>query len=291
MPPSQTIKTYQKALAPQHGEREARALAYMALRHVLDCSKTQLLLKMEEPLSAEQQKNLDAILSRLLAGEPIQYIIGWTDFYGLQLQVNPQVLIPRPETEELVEWVLQYAKSQAAAGKGLRLLDVGTGSGCIALALKKELSGAEVWAMDISAGAVQTAARNARNCQLHIHLLLQDILQANKTSKQVEAKYHIIVSNPPYIAESERELMPDNVLQFEPHIALFTQNNSSLRFYEVIAEYAMRYLLPGGRLFFELNQYHAQQIGEVVAGKGFEQVQIKNDLNGAQRLLSAQKPQ
>ena len=265
-------------LAAQVGEGEAASLARIVWEDAFGLKPG------SGALDASQQEQLQAILLRLRQQEPLQYILGKTQFFGLPFVVNPSVLIPRQETVELVAWVLEEAKGK----KGLRVLDVGTGSGCIPVALKKRRPDLTVHALDVSPSALETARENARLNQVEVTFHEADILD-EKTWEQFPM-YDIIVSNPPYIIEEERAVMPPQVLEHEPALALFTGNDDPLRFIKAIAEFATKKLNPGGLLFFELNEFHAEASTAEVKAQGFANVELRSDLNGKLRILRACRP-
>ena len=262
-------------LAAQAGEGEAASLARIVWEDAFGLKPG------TGSLNEDQQQQLEKILTRLRQREPVQYILGKTQFFGLPLVVNPSVLIPRQETEELVEWILEETRGQM----GLRILDIGTGSGCIPVALKKRRPDLEVHALDVSPGALQTAHENARLNQVEVTFHEADIL--DEKVWQALPMYDIIVSNPPYIVEEERAVMPPQVLEHEPHLALFTGNDDPLRFIKAIANFAKKKLNPGGMLFFELNEFHAESSATVVKAQGFANVELRKDLNGKLRMMRA----
>lgn len=232
-------------------------------------------------LSGLQTRKLQDILSRLKKGEPHQYVLGKTEFYGITLRVTPDVLIPRPETEELVEWILSENRSSA----GL-ILDIGTGSGCIAIALAKKIPNGVVYAWDLSEGALTVAAENAFRNGVEIHFSKQDILQPFNQ----ELFFDVIVSNPPYVMESEKVSMERNVCCFEPHEALFVPDDDPLLFYERIADVANELLHKGGRLYFEINRRMGELICAMLQQKGFVDVVLREDISGNLRMIRAVKP-
>ena len=213
-----------------------------------------------------------------MKSEPIQYITGSTEFYGLELQVNRATLIPRPETEELVAWILAETPKDKLSS---RILDIGTGSGCIAIALAKHLPLAKVEAVDISLPALETAQANAPGNEVSVDFFQQDILQANT----LEEKYDIIVSNPPYVRDLEKAEIKNNVLQYEPHSALFVGDETPLVFYKKIAQLAMQHLKPEGMLFFEINEYLGEETVVLVKEIGFTAVEMRKDIFGKDRML------
>jgi release factor glutamine methyltransferase len=216
----------------------------------------------------------------LKKNEPYQYVFGKCEFYGLEFRVTPDVLIPRPETEELVEWVLSE-NSMAD-----RFLDIGTGSGCIAVTLGKKIPAAAIHAWDISDGALAIAAENAAYNGVVVQFLKRDILQ----SFSAETSFDVIVSNPPYVMESEKVTMEENVLHFEPHEALFVPDNDPLLFYRRIAEVALEMLHEGGRLYFEVNRTKGASICSMLQQRGYLEVESRNDLSGNLRMIKAVKP-
>lgn len=231
-------------------------------------------------LSGSQAGKLEEILSRLKMSEPYQYVFGKCEFYGLEFRVTPDVLIPRPETEELVEWVLSENSMVD------RFLDIGTGSGCIAVTLGKKMPAAAIHAWDLSDGALAIAAENAAYNGVVVHFLKRDILE----SFSAETSFDVIVSNPPYVMESEKVTMEENVLHFEPHEALFVPDNEPLLFYKRIAEVALEMLHEGGRLYFEVNRTKGASICSMLQQRGYLEVVSRNDLSGNLRMIKAVKP-
>ncbi len=224
------------------------------------------------------------ITARMLIGEPWQYVVGEADFYGEKFLVNPSVLIPRPETEELVHLIIEKHKKKQ---QGLKILDIGTGSGCIAAMLAKYLPKADVHALDISPMALDTAAENAERLKLKVKFWLTDIL--NSVCRQNLPVFDLIVSNPPYICPSEADQLSKNVKDFEPGIALFTQSEDALQFYKAIVDFSDTHLKPEGQLYFELSALFAESTNDYLKSKQFKNVELHNDLQGQPRMLSAQK--
>jgi release factor glutamine methyltransferase len=221
------------------------------------------------------------VANELSTGKPLQYIFGDTVFYGLKFYVNSNVLIPRPETEELVHLIIQ------TVGKSTRitnnLLDIGTGTGCIPITLKKHLNNLEVSAIDVSPEALDVAIKNAELNEVNINFILADIL-----TYTAEKKYDVIVSNPPYIKEDEKASMHHNVLTYEPHLALFVSNENPLLFYKAIAEFSRTNLNENGFLFFEINEYLGEQVRLMLAEKGFRNIQVLKDMQSKDRMVSCQ---
>ena len=268
-------------LTPQFGEGEAYAMSryifedYFTSKNDSDTFHDFLI------------EDFEKIKTRLLAGEPVQYVVGFAWFYGLKFKVNPTVLIPRPETEELVEWVLETVKNSSFIihHSPLKLLDIGTGSGCIPITLKIKNPSLNVSAVDISEGALITASRNAYRMNADVEFKRIDILNESEWSQLVD--FHIIVSNPPYIPNVEKALMADNVLSYEPHLALFVEDEKPLIFYEKIADFAKKHLLTEGSLFFECNEFNAAEVVEMLKEKGFKTVELRRDMSGKDRMIRA----
>ena len=227
---------------------------------------------------------LKVILKRLLKEEPIQYIIGNTEFYGLPFKVNKNTLIPRPETEELVEWVLKEVRElQIRKIEKISILDIGTGTGCIPISLAKNLSNSSISAIDVSGDALKVAQQNATLNNVEISFLEMDILE----TKELPQQYNLIVSNPPYIRELEKVEISNNVLENEPHLALFVKDNNPLIFYSKIADLARIHLKKGGLLFFEINQYLGKETVEMLKQKDYNTITLKKDLFGNDRMVKA----
>ena len=232
-------------------------------------------------LSDAEMQKLTEIVGKLKNSEPIQYILGETDFFGLAFYVNGSVLIPRPETEELVQWVLESAEN-----KPMKILDIGTGSGCIAVTLAKKLPSAEVHAWDISEDALEVARRNAERNGVKVIFSKRDMLLEPVSDE----KFDIIVSNPPYVTEVEKTEMQENVLNFEPHLALFVPDDNALVFYEKIADFALTNLNKDGKLFFEINRAKGADIAHLLEEKGFTNIELRKDISGNERMVMAEPP-
>jgi release factor glutamine methyltransferase len=265
----------QEGLTDLYGALEARSMLRIVYEDVLG------LYRLQRPLTDDQEAKLRPIQQRLLRGEPLQYVLGQADFYGYKFKVDPAVLIPRQETEELVYMILEQQ-----GNKPLRLLDVGTGSGCIPITLKLKRPAWQVEAVDVSPEALQIAADNAQRLGADVRLQQLDILDT--ANWPTLPPYDIIVSNPPYIPPSETKHVPPHVLEHEPHLALFTETEDALVFYRAIAAFARQQLRPGGWLYFELNEFNGEQVLEVVESQGFNQVGLERDLNGKSRMLKGQ---
>lgn len=257
-------------------DREAQNIAIIVFEDALQLKQP----FPPETLTPVQLETLSLITRRLKDHEPLQYILGQADFYGLKLKVNPHVLIPRQETEELVHWV-----AQTLGNKQVSILDIGTGSGCIAIALKKWLPLAQVTGLDISADALDVAKINALHNDAIIDYLLSDI--SDESTWQALPFYNAIVSNPPYIPLNESVVMPDRVKSYEPHQALFVFSGGPLFFYEKIARFAISHLNSPGWLFFECNEFHAKAVARLLESLNFTHITLHQDLQGKDRMIRA----
>jgi release factor glutamine methyltransferase len=286
----QLIKKYYSELQLLYDESEIKALTRNALIHSLKFSATDLLTKKREKLSEKQIQKAEIFLQRLKSYEPLQYIVGETDFLRHKFLVNKNVLIPRPETEELVEWIIEehHAKIKERSASGFSVLDVGTGSGCIAVSLKKIMQEANIMAVDISKEALHVAKNNALINNAEIKFMQIDILKNPLTD--FKNSFDLIVSNPPYISVHEKSQMHKNVTDHEPHIALFVEGKNPLLFYERIAELAWDGLLKqDGFLYFEMHELLSYEISEMLKAKKFADVSVKKDLSGKNRMIRAVK--
>lgn len=237
--------------------------------------------------SSRQEAIFEDFHRRLLQGEPVQYVTGQAYFYGEKFDVSPAVLIPRPETEELTEWALEILNRQTAAGKAPCVLDIGAGSGCISIILKKKYPQAEVWAMDVSLPALETASRNAEAHQAAIGFKLADLLDASLWGELPEAD--LLVSNPPYIPETERQDLARRVLAFEPGLALFVPAEDPLRFYRAMGELAQQRLTENGSLLAECHYLFAGAVEELWKSQGFAFTELRKDLSGLERMVRASR--
>jgi release factor glutamine methyltransferase len=262
-------------------ETENQSFFTILVEFKLHLSRIQLALEQNFELDNDDFEFLQNALLKLKNQIPIQYITGETAFYGLMFKVDKNVLIPRPETEELVEWILQNHKNS----KSLKILDVGTGSGCIAISLAKNLPNATVFALDISAEALTIAKNNAAMNQVKIDFILADILKIEKLA----TNFDIIVSNPPYVRELEKARMQQNVLSNEPHLALFVKDENPLLFYDKIAELAKKHLTENGVLYFEINQYLGMETVDLLKSKGFKNIELKKDIYGVDRMVKCER--
>jgi len=278
-------------LIPLYSEHEAAALATRLVTFFFGLKPYELALHEDLICQPVLLRKINQAVQRLKKNEPVQYVLGETEFCGLRLEVNPSVLIPRPETEELVHWILSEA---GVVGEGARpkekILDIGTGSGAIALALKNSLPDAQVTAMDISKEALKTALKNARDLGLEVEFVEADILDPASLNGLEPNGYTILVSNPPYVTLGETAVMHSRVLDFEPHQALFVSDDSPLIFYEAISQFAFQTLAAAGKLYFELNEKYGEEVLQTVESYGFVEAELRKDLNGKWRMLRAVKP-
>jgi len=269
-------------LTGRYPETEIESFARILFRHYLKITPLQAYLSQCNMLPAEIEQQMLIVIDELKKYRPIQYILGETEFYGLHFLLTPDVLIPRPETEELADWMLHEYDQNAQ----LNILDVGTGSGCIAVALAANLPNASVWAVDISETALNIARRNALKNNVNIHFLLKDVLKDGMMGFAPDS-LDVVVSNPPYIIPSEKARLLPNVLEYEPHIALFTPNDHPLVFYERIAAFGTKYLKNRGRIFFEINEVFHEEVVEILRQNNYLDISLRNDINGKWRMVSA----
>ena len=271
-------------------DSEIRAIAYRILESVCQADRQTLLRDKDKQLSANDLAQIQKIIEELKKYRPLQYILGETEFFGLPFYVNEQVLIPRPETEELVEWILKSEQNRVGDAE-FKILDIGTGSGCIAIALAKHLPEAEVYALDISEKALELAEKNANRNKVSVRFFQYDILSPFSPASPISLAspispiFDIIASNPPYVTPSEKPTMTPNVLAYEPHLALFTPENQPLLFYERIADFGRIFLKPGGRIFFETNALFGEAVAELLQQKGYGKVELKRDIAGRHRMV------
>jgi release factor glutamine methyltransferase len=291
---------FQQGLTGVYDSRETEAITLLVLEEITGMSRAKIKAFPEDDVDGEAIEKIQSILEELKTGRPVQYILGSTEFYGLSFLVNPATLIPRPETEELVEWILSLVGSwKLAVGTSLSVLDIGTGSGCIAISLKKNLPHAAVTAIDISAGALHTAMQNAVINDVKVDFVEQDILKVDKSGSPKagstssfdirNSMFDIIVSNPPYVTLEDKLQMHQNVTNFEPHSALFVPENDPLLFYKAIANYAAGQLLPGGVLFFEINENFGKETVELLTDNAFKNIELRKDMSGRDRMVKAVK--
>lgn len=271
---------FQQELAHLYEAREAKNIAYWALQTICQCETTDILLGRCDHLNESQEERMTDFLRRLSQGEPLQYILGETSFFGLSFLVNKNVLIPRPETEELVSWI-----GEDYQGKSVRFIDIGTGSGCIAITMKHLHPQMSALAMDISEEALSVAQENANRLSAEVTFLHDNILAPKSECGALD----FIVSNPPYITHKEKPQMRKNVLDHEPHLALFVADDKPLLFYEAIADFGQKQLKNGGGLYFEINEQFGKETKEMLERKGYEEVTIRKDMQGKERMVRCRK--
>lgn len=267
-----------------YGAEEAQAIFIVVIDSVLQYKRADYHLKKDQDIEEAKVLHIESILAELEEGKPVQYVLGVTFFYGLPFKVNGSVLIPRPETEELVDWLIESTALANVTSPGLRIIDIGTGSGCIAISLKNNMPTAQVFALDVSEAAMEVASANATLNQADIEFIRADI--RNYSTSQ---KFDVIVSNPPYITSREKERMLDHVLNYEPHLALFVSDERPLIFYEAIADFAFANLSDFGLLFFEINAEFGQKTVEMLAAKSFINIELKQDMQGKDRMIKCQR--
>ncbi|NDW08785.1 peptide chain release factor N(5)-glutamine methyltransferase [Dysgonomonas sp. 520] len=273
-----TINYIKKTLSEFYPESEINGVTRIVIEDILNIPYHAILSDKNRKITSEEFTKIEDILSRLKKSEPIQYILGRTEFCGLPFVVNQNVLIPRPETEELVEIIIRQNNAE-----NLSILDIGTGSGCIAVSLAKLMSEANISAWDVSEDALIVAKENAKMNTVNVNFNRVDVLGDYPTDK----KFDIIVSNPPYVLESDKSGMDKNVLDHEPHLALFVPDDKALMFYERIADVAKKLLNPSGKLYFEIHYLKGQETMDMLKEKGFSDVTLSKDLSGNDRMVHA----
>ena len=272
---SNILSYFRQELSAVADEHEITSWYYISMQYLLVYNRSDCIINSNQVLNNSQQSKIKQIVAELKTHKPIQYILGKTEFYGLKIKVNEHTLIPRPETEQLVDWILKENFVVA--------LDIGTGSGCIPIALAKHTD-ANVLAIDVSEDALLIAEENAKNNEVEINFIHQDILQTNYLQK-----VDLIVSNPPYVLESEKDKMQENVLDYEPETALFVKDKNPLIFYNKIATLAFNFLNENGKLFFEINAKFGKEINEMLSDIGFVNIELKKDMNDMDRMIKATK--
>jgi len=270
----------QEQLQDFYSGAEIKSFSYLILESVCNQSKSPILRHKDKELSLNERFRIQEIVEELKKYRPIQYILGETEFYGMKFKVNENVLIPRPETEELVEWIIREEKLP------LKILDIGTGSGCIAVTLAKHFPQAEVFALDISGEALDVAKQNAINNQVDVHFFQHDILE-NEPFAFSSLAFDCIVSNPPYVTFEEKAAMAKNVLDYEPHLALFVPQENPALFYERIADFARSRLKDAGSLYLETSSIHGQASAKTLEDKKFRSVKLLKDISGNDRIIIA----
>lgn len=278
------IKQYRtyfiQELSPFYDAYEAESFFYLILEDRHKLRQIDLALNHELNFSEINIATWSIFLDQLKKEVPVQYLLGKTNFYGLDFEVNENVLIPRPETEELVEWIINE-NSIRDKSKKLKILDIGTGSGCIAISLAKNLPDAEVCAIDVSKKALEIAKRNAGNNNVEVTFMFQDILEL----EALKYNFDIIVSNPPYVRNLEKKEIKKNVLDYEPHLALFVEDNDALIFYRKIAALAQKNLLKNGQLYFEINQYLGNEMTDLLGKMNFKNIELRKDIYDNDRMI------
>jgi len=279
------IKQYKinfiKSLLPFYDEMEAESFFYILLENKRQLRRIDLALDADIEFSEDEISIWTTILEKLKIQIPIQYILGTTHFYGLEFMVDENVLIPRPETEELVDWIVKL-NSKISKKKNLRILDIGTGSGCIAISLAKNIPNSEVFAIDVSEKALAVAEKNSKLNTVSVTFLHKNILETTS----LDQKFDIIVSNPPYVRNIEKSEIKSNVLDNEPHLALFVADDDALIFYKKIAELAAANLNPNGQLFFEINQYLGKETLDLLESLGLKNRELRKDIYGNDRMIA-----
>ena len=266
-------------LSKLYATTEIQSFFNILIESKLNLTRVDVALSPTIKLNKEEFVYFQKALSNLKNSVPIQYIIGETSFYRLQFKVNNNVLIPRPETEELVEWIIKDSKNIP----NIKILDIGTGSGCIAISLAKNLPNATVFALDVSEKALEIAQNNAKTNNVTVHFLKENVLKINS----LPDSFDIIVSNPPYVRDLEKKQIQKNVIDYEPHIALFVKNDNPLLFYKKISELAKTHLTQHGSLYFEINQYLGSETVALLADKGFKNIELKKDIFKVDRMIKA----
>lgn len=288
----------QKQLLSLYEKGESNTIAIMVMEHITGLSKAERLFIKNEPLDVHQLHYLTELIQRLQHHEPVQYVLGECWFAGLKLFVNTEVLIPRPETEELVDWVIKevakkgldvFAKTSTEADETsqLKILDVGTGSGCIALALKNKMPRAEVWGCDLSEEALNIARRNGAELNIRVDFQAVDFLEEEQ--QKLLPTVDVIISNPPYIPVKEAATMANNVVRHEPHLALFVPDNEPLVFYKAIARFGKKRLYNGGSIFVEIHEALGAEVVKVFEEEGYSAIELRKDMQDKDRMVKAMK--
>lgn len=275
----EAFQNFQSLIQRNYDIDEARSIAQIVFKEILGYDTIQLILNENDLLPAPLFEQLDYIAFQLNEHKPIQYIIGHTEFYGLNFEVNENVLIPRPETEELVDWVIKDHKDS----KSLKILDIGTGSGCIPISLKFNLPYADVHTIDISTDAIAVAKKNANKNKVDINFIQQDVLAMSSISDD----FDIVISNPPYVLESEKVEMRRNVLDYEPSLALFVSNTDPLIFYRKIIQLVETYSNKPTNLYFEINESYADELIKLLNIQNWQHIELRKDIRGKDRMLKA----
>ena len=281
-----TINYIRQRLSPAYPAQEIESFVRIIINQVCHLQIHEIWSGKDTQILPKERKWIEKIVEGLLKYQPIQYLLGETEFYGLRFIVNKQVLIPRPETEELVEWIVSDANT-IPSSKELLILDIGTGSGCIAVSLAKHLPKAKVYGLDISAEALHIARQNAAINQVNVEWIRHDILNSS-ANDDLPQTFDIIVSNPPYVTPAEKVAMVQNVLDYEPHLALFTPPDQPLLFYDRIADFGNKHLREQGSVYFEINPLMSGKIVELLDQKGYYNVILRQDISGKDRMVRAE---
>jgi len=272
-------------------DSEIESFFFILTEYLHHLKRIDISLNPDFEVSESDLEKWNTIISELKTEKPIQYITGEAWFYGYRFEVNENTLIPRPETEELVEWIIDREKGKGKSEK-VSILDIGTGSGCIPISLKKEIPNAIVSAIDVSEKALEIASKNANANEVEVNFILQNILEIKSLNELPASNFHlptqfdIIVSNPPYVRNLEKQEIKKNVLDYEPHLALFVEDTDALLFYRKIAQLALTSLTPNGKLFFEINQYLGKETVALLEKLGFKNIELRKDFVGNDRMIS-----
>ncbi|MEO6903254.1 MAG: peptide chain release factor N(5)-glutamine methyltransferase [Bacteroidia bacterium] len=287
--PSNKIKDiidfFHKELKGIHEKEEVDIFIGLCFEAFLNFNKAQIIINSDKTISESELLKFNFAINDLKLQTPIQYILGKADFYKSIFLVNSSVLIPRPETEELVDLIIKENDVTYPS-----IIDIGTGSGCIAISLKRNIINSAVYAMDVSAEAITTAKENALLNNVFIEFITVSIFDDINLEHISSASLDIVVSNPPYVCITEKHDMQKNVLDYEPHLALFVPNNDPLLFYKTIADFALKYLKPGGKLYFEINPLYGEEMLKFLKNKGFKNLKLVKDLNNKNRILRGENP-
>jgi len=278
---NEIITYYQEKLSALYPSNEIKNITEMIFEHFMGWDKMTLRSNNKSTLSESELLLFHKALKRLLKNEPVQHITGQVEFYSLPFKVNKHVLIPRPETEELVDLVIKECSGSET------ILDIGTGTGCIPISLKKQLKNTLVYGVDVSGDALAIARDNAALNSAEVTFVKEDILQMSSIKDSLKKEFDVIISNPPYITNSEKELMSENVLTFEPHIALFIEDDEPLLFYDKIGHLAYDNLSSGGKLYFEINEHYGNQTMKLLKSIGFSHIRMIKDLQNKDRIIAA----
>jgi len=274
-----------KELNNVYDNDELKNIIDLVLEYITNMPRAEQVKSKTANLTCTQLENLDAITERLKLNEPVQYVLGEAWFAGMKFKVNKNVLIPRPETEELVDWVIRESEKSKVKSQNIKILDIGTGSGCIPITLKKKLPDAKVAAIDVCSEALFTATENAIVHNTEIDFILLDFLDEEKWKEL--GNYDIIVSNPPYVKQYEMNTMHERVKKFEPHLALFVPDNDPLLFYKKLSDFSLKHLTPSGNLFVEINEASGDAVQNLFQSAGFAKIEMRKDMQGKDRMIKA----